>query len=347
MSKDNIEKRRRILVTGGCGFIGSNFIRHMLKTHRDVEIINLDALTYAGNLENLADFSKSPRYTFVHGNITCSQDVERAITGVEWVVHFAAESHVDRSILNAIPFIETNVNGTLIMLEVARRNGVKRFIHVSTDEVYGSAPMDAFFLESAPLSPSSPYSASKASSDLLVLSYYKTFDFPAIVVRSTNNYGPYQFPEKVIPLFLTNALENKSLPLYGNGSQIRDWLYVEDNCRAIETVLYGGTVGEIYNIGVGKDTSNIVLTKQLLSILSKPESLIQFVKDRPGHDLRYAVDTSKIRTLGWKPTVDLEDGLAATINWYQQNQIWWQNIKSGEYQSFYQKLYGGYQAPEK
>ncbi len=332
----------KVLVTGGCGFIGSNFIRLLRQEHPEISVVNLDALTYAGNLENLAGIDQQENYQFIRGDITKEEDIEKAIDGVDAIVHFAAESHVDRSIMSPKPFIDTNVTGTYMLLEAAKKSNIGRFLHISTDEVYGSAPGTVFFAENANLDPSSPYSASKASADLLVRSYFVTFGFPGIIARSTNNYGPYQFPEKVIPLFLTNALEDKNLPVYGDGQHMRDWIYVEDKCGALLAILMQGEIGEIYNIGAGNSITNLEMTKQILKTVGKPESLIKYVKDRPGHDQRYAVDTTKLQQkTGWKTFVSLEEGLQKTITWYQENQEWWQRIKSGEYLKYYEKLYAG------
>ena len=325
---------KKILITGGYGFIGSNFARYMLKAYPEYHIINFDSLTYAGNRDNLADIEKNPRYTFVKGGIADIEEVRDVMAGVDEVVHFAAESHVDRSIESPAIFVETNVVGTSNLLECAMSAGVKKFVHVSTDEVYGSLPEGGYFTEQTPLSPNSPYSASKAGSDLLARAYYETYKFPGVITRCSNNYGPYQFPEKLIPLMISNALENKPLPVYGDGMNVRDWLYVEDHCRAIDAVLHKGKAGEVYNIGGSNEWHNIDLVKLLLKELDKPESLIKFVKDRLGHDRRYAIDSSKIqRELGWSPQTTFEAGIKKTIDWYRNNSTWIQRIKSGEYQA--------------
>lgn len=329
----------RILVTGGAGFIGSNFIRYMLENH-SYEIINLDALTYCGNLENLADVEDDPRYTFVKGSITDKELVNRLIADSDAVVNFAAESHVDRSIEDPGIFIRTNVMGTQTLLEASRRHGVERFIQISTDEVYGSAE-EGYFTEDTPLAPNSPYSASKASADLIVRAYNRTYGLPANITRCSNNYGPYQFPEKLIPLMITNALEDKPLPVYGDGMNVRDWIHVYDHCRAIDLVLHHGRVGEVYNIGGNNERRNIEIVKLIIRELGKDESLIKFVDDRPGHDRRYAIDASKIMDeLGWRPTYSFEEGIRETIQWYIENREWWENIKSGEYLRYYERMYG-------
>ncbi|MGG1553512.1 dTDP-glucose 4,6-dehydratase [Paenibacillus ferrarius] len=332
----------KILVTGGAGFIGSNFVHYMLERYPGYEIINLDALTYAGNLENLAAIQNNPKYTFVKGDITNAELVNGLLEqGIEAVVHFAAESHVDRSILEPDIFVKTNVLGTQVLLEAARKYGVKKFVHVSTDEVYGSLGDTGLFTEETPLAPNSPYSASKAGSDLLVRAYYETFGLPVNITRCSNNYGPYQFPEKLIPLIIANALNDKPLPVYGDGLNVRDWLYVEDHCSAIDLVLHNGVDGEVYNIGGNNERTNIHIVKTILAQLGKPESLIQFVKDRPGHDRRYGIDASKItRELGWRPKHNFETGIEATIRWYLDNQDWWKRIQSGEYQAYFQEQYG-------
>jgi len=330
----------KILVTGGAGFIGSNFIRYVLGVDKGYSIKNYDKLTYAGNLANLQFAVDHPRYSFVRGDICDPASVESAMKGCDLVVHFAAESHVDRSIYEPAPVLQTNVTGTFILLQVARKLGVERFLHVSTDEVYGDIPPGIFADENSSLRPSSPYSASKASSDLLVLSYVRTFGFPALITRSSNNYGPYQFPEKFLPLMITNALEEKPLPIYGDGLQQRDWLHVEDNCRGVLDVLERGRLGEVYNIGGLDIAENLAIAKQLLSLLGKPESLLASVKDRPGHDRRYALNCQKMaQELGWTPTISLKDGLRQTIEWYKANSDWIAGVRGGEYRSYYQKYY--------
>ena len=330
----------KLLVTGGVGFIGSNFIRHIRQEHPDWEITNLDKLTYAGNLENLKDIQDQPGYHFVKGDIADRKLVDKLLSqGFDVIVNFAAESHVDRSILDASPFIETNVKGTQVLLEGAKKHGIQRFIQVSTDEVYGSIDSGRF-TEESPLSPNSPYSASKTAADLLCRAYFKTHHVPAIVTRCTNNFGPYQFPEKLIPLAVTNALEDKPVPVYGDGLNIRDWIFVHDHCRALDDVIQKGKPGEIYNIGSGNEKTNLELIRKLLELLDKPQSLIQFVTDRPAHDRRYALDCARITTeLGWKPAYSFEKALSATVDWYLKSESWWRSIKSGEYSRYYKKMY--------
>lgn len=330
----------KIFVTGGAGFIGSNFIRHVISLDQGHTIKNYDKLTYAGNLTNLDSIASHPSYSFVRGDICDCQAIETAMAGCDAVVHFAAESHVDRSIYEPAPVLETNVTGTFTLLQVARKLNVQRFVHVSTDEVYGDIAPGTFCDEDSPLRPSSPYSASKAGSDLLVRSYVRTYGFPAIVTRSSNNYGPYQFPEKFLPLMITNALDDKPLPIYGDGKQQRDWLHVEDNCRAILAVLERGRVGEVYNIGGLDVEENLALAKRLLALIGKPQSLLTYVKDRPGHDRRYALSCSKMeKELGWRPQIALEDGLQQTIEWYRTNEAWLAGVRDGAYRSYYQKYY--------
>ncbi|RKY36934.1 MAG: dTDP-glucose 4,6-dehydratase [Candidatus Omnitrophota bacterium] len=324
----------KILVTGGSGFIGSNFVLYMLKEHKNYQIINFDKLTYAGNPDNLKTAIGNPDYQFVRGDICCCRDIEKVMQNenIDYVVHFAAESHVDRSISGPEIFTNTNVLGTQILLETVKKYQVKRFIHISTDEVYGSIEQGRF-RETTPLAPNSPYSASKAASDFFVRAYYKTFGLPAIITRCSNNYGSYQFPEKLIPLMITNALQDKPLPVYGNGENVRDWLYVLDHCSAIDKVLHYGKVGEVYNIGGNNEWTNIAVIKLILEQLNKPESLIEFVQDRAGHDQRYAIDAAKIKDeLGWQPLVDFSSGIKKTINWYIENTEWIQRIKTGQYQ---------------
>jgi dTDP-glucose 4,6-dehydratase len=320
---------RRYLVTGGAGFIGSNFVRHVLNTEPEATVTNLDALTYAGVKATADELDALGRHTFVLGDIRDSELVDSLMADHEVVVHFAAESHVDRSIEGPSVFLETNVVGTGVLVDAARRHGVDRFIHVSTDEVYGSVD-EGFALETDPLDPSSPYSASKAASDLVARSYAVTFDYPVIVTRCTNNYGPYQFPEKVIPLFVTNLLDGKKVPLYGHGRNERDWLYVEDHCAAIHLLVDQGKPGEIYNIGANTQLANIDLTRALLDSFGFDESWIEYVPDRPGHDLRYAVDSSKIRSLGWAPAHTIEDRLADTVEWYRAREDWWRPLKGAK-----------------
>lgn len=313
---------KRLLVTGGAGFIGSNFIRHMINKYPDYVIVNLDLLTYCGNLENLKDIEKHKNYSFVKGDITDTALVEKLIKDTDIVVNFAAESHVDRSITDPGIFVKTNVFGTYTMLEASRRAGVERFIQISTDEVYGSVETGSS-KEGDPLEPNSPYSASKAGADLLARSYCVTFKLPVIITRSSNNFGPCQYPEKVIPLFITNLMAGRKIPVYADGMNMRDWLYVVDNCEAIDVVLHKGKVGEIYNIGIGGETTNIELTRMLLSILGKDDSSIEFVKDRPGHDRRYALDVTKLKALGWKPRHEFKTALELTVQWYKDNKPWW------------------------
>ncbi|HXM94127.1 MAG TPA: dTDP-glucose 4,6-dehydratase [Candidatus Dormibacteraeota bacterium] len=330
----------RIFVTGGAGFVGSNFIRYVLGLGKGYSIVNYDKLTYAGNLANLAAIADDPRYCFVRGDICDLSSVEAAMRGCDAVVHFAAESHVDRSIYEPAQVIQTNITGTFILLQVARTLGLQRFVHVSTDEVYGDVYPGEFSDEHSELRPSSPYSASKASSDLLVLSYVRTYGFPGLITRSSNNYGPYQFPEKFLPLMITNALDDNPLPIYGDGKQQRDWLHVEDNCRGVLAVLESGRSGEIYNIGGRDIEENLKVAKQLLRIIGKPESLLTYVKDRPGHDRRYALSCKKMEEeLGWTPTISLAEGLKQTIDWYRASATWLAAVRGGEYRSYYEKYY--------
>lgn len=318
-----------VLVTGGAGFIGSNFIRYMLQQHEQVHIVNLDLLTYAGNSENLQEFTNDPRYTFVKGNIGDSQLVDDLIQqyNIDIIVNFAAESHVDRSIRDPRVFVETNVLGTQVLLEAARRHSVAKFVQISTDEVYGSLGDSGAFTELSPLMPNSPYSASKASADLLVRAYYETYGLPAVITRCSNNYGPYQFPEKLIPLMIIRALRDEPLPVYGDGRNVRDWLHVEDHCAAVDLVIRQGRIGEVYNIGGHNEQRNIDIVKRILQMLGKPESLIRFVEDRLGHDYRYAIDPTKLTTeLGWKPKYTFDTGLSATVEWYVNHQEWWEKL---------------------
>jgi dTDP-glucose 4,6-dehydratase len=318
----------KIMVTGGAGFIGSNFIRYLLGKYPDVEVINYDKLTYAGNLENLRDLDNDSRYSFVKGDITDPRAVEETVARLGcagMIVNFAAETHVDRSIVSAGSFVNTDVCGTYVLLEAVRKFNVARYLHISTDEVYGSIGKGSF-TEESPLCPNSPYAASKAGGDLLVHAYFKTYNLPVIITRSSNNYGPYQYPEKVIPLFITNALRNEKLPLYGDGKNVRDWLYVEDNCEAVDLVLQKGKPGEVYNIGGGNERQNIEITKFILNQLGKPDDFIKPVADRPGHDRRYSIDCSKVKKLGWAPKTKFETGLQATVEWYRDNRAWWQRL---------------------
>jgi len=332
-----------VLITGGSGFIGSNLVRLVLTERPDWRVVNLDRLTYAGNAENLADLEGNPRYRFVRGDIANGELVAELIRTerIDAIMHLAAESHVDRSILSPAIFIETNVRGTQVLLEAARELGVKRFLHVSTDEVYGSLGPTGFFTEQTPLDPSSPYSASKAGSDLLALAYAHTFKMNVVVTRCSNNYGPYQFPEKLIPLMIANALRDKSLPVYGDGLNVRDWIHVEDHCRGLLAALEKGKAGQVYNFGASSERRNIEIVKGVLALLGKPESLIEYVKDRPGHDRRYAIDAAKAtRELGWAPRHRFEDALAATVAWYREHRGWWERILTGEYLRYYEKQYG-------
>lgn len=330
----------KIFVTGGAGFIGSNFIRHVLSLRPAYRIVNYDKLTYAGNLANLETVVRNPNYLFVKGDICNAAAAEAAMKGSDAIVHFAAESHVDRSIYQPAPVIETNITGTSVLLQVARALHIERFVHISTDEVYGDLSADTFAAEESLLRPSSPYSASKAGSDLLVQSYVRTYGFPAVITRSSNNYGPFQFPEKFLPLIVNNALESKTLPIYGDGKQQRDWLHVEDNCKAILAVLERGRTGEVYNIGGGDVEENIVIARRVLRLMGRPESLLSYVKDRPGHDRRYALDCRKIdEQLGWKPAIQLDQGLEQTIEWYTNNVAWLDGVRGGSYRAYYEKYY--------
>ncbi|MCP5109718.1 MAG: dTDP-glucose 4,6-dehydratase [bacterium] len=332
----------KIVVTGGAGFIGSSFVRLALAARPDLHLVNLDKLTYAGNLENLASVADDPRYRFVKGDI-CDAGLVGPLLEDEKpdaIVHFAAESHVDRAILGPEPVFETNLRGTFTLLEAVRKHGGPRFVHVSTDEVYGSIDPPAEADESFPLNPSSPYSASKAGSDLLALSYFATYKLPVLVTRASNNYGPYQFPEKLIPLMIANALDDRDLPIYGDGMQVRDWLHVDDHCRAILAVVDQGREGEIYNIGGSCSLPNLDVVRRILSATGKPESLLKTVTDRPGHDRRYALSSEKIlRETGWSPEVDFQQGLADTIAWYQHNQQWVSHVRSGDYRAYYARNY--------
>ncbi len=330
----------KLFVTGGAGFIGSNFIRYVLQAKNSYALVNYDKLTYAGNLANLHAIAHHPDYRFVKGDICDPIAAEAAMGGCDVVVHFAAESHVDRSIYEPAPVIQTNVTGTFTLLEVARKLAVSRFVHISTDEVYGDIAPGAHASEDSPLQPSSPYSASKAASDLLVRSYVRTYKFPALITRSSNNYGPYQFPEKFLPLMITNALYDKPLPIYGDGEQQRDWLHVEDNCRGILAVLERGRIGEVYNIGGSHVEENLKMAQRLLRLTGKPESLLSYVADRPGHDRRYALNSGQMeRELGWKPEISLEDGVRQTIEWYKANSKWVADVCAGEYLTYYEKYY--------
>jgi dTDP-glucose 4,6-dehydratase len=331
-----------VLVTGGAGFIGSNFVRYALAQHEDWHITNLDKLTYAGRLENLHDLKDHPRHTFVHGDIADEAVAAPLVRAADIVVHFAAETHVDRSLMHAGDFIRTDVFGTFVLLEAAREAPkLRRFIQISTDEVYGNVP-EGSSRETDELKPRNPYSASKAGADRLAYSYFATYNVPVVITRASNNYGPYQFPEKIIPLFVTNAVDDIPVPLYGDGGQIRDWLHVEDHCRAVDLLIEAGVNGEVYNVGGGNHIRNVDLTKRILLLAGKTEALIQHVPDRQGHDRRYSLDTTKLRGLGWEPRVSFEDGLAATVRWYLENEWWWRPIKDADpaFRSYYETQYG-------
>ncbi|MEK4454787.1 dTDP-glucose 4,6-dehydratase [Paenibacillus sp. FSL L8-0506] len=332
----------KLLVTGGAGFIGSNFVLYMLQQHPDYQIVNVDALTYAGNLENLKSIENHPNYTFVKADITDVTAMDELISqGVDVVVNFAAESHVDRSILEPEVFVKTNVLGTQVLLDAAKKYSITKFVQVSTDEVYGSLGTTGLFTEETPLAPNSPYSASKAGGDLLVRAYHETFGLPVNITRCSNNYGPYQFPEKLIPLMISRALADQALPVYGDGMNIRDWLYVEDHCSAIDLVIHKGVNGEVYNIGGNNERTNVHIVNTVLQELGKPNSLITYVQDRPGHDRRYGIDPTKIMNeLGWKPKHTFETGIKETIQWYLNNREWWTRIQSGEYQKYAEQQYG-------
>lgn len=333
---------KNILVTGGAGFIGSNYINHILKEREDYFIINLDKLTYAGNLENLKESEDNPNYLFIKGDITNYELVDYIFQKykIKYVINFAAESHVDRSILGSYVFFKTNVMGTNILLEAARKWNVEKFLQVSTDEVYGSLGPEGLFSETTPISPNSPYSSSKASADMMALSFYHTYGLPVVITRCSNNYGPYQFPEKLIPLMIANSLNDKKLPVYGDGMNVRDWIYVIDHNIAINLVFEKGKTGEVYNIGASNEMPNLKIIKLILNHLNKSEDLIEFVKDRPGHDRRYAIDSTKIQTeLGWKPKYSFESAIPETIEWYLNNKDWWDRIISGEYQKYYDLQY--------
>lgn len=335
----------KILVTGAAGFIGSNFVYLMLEEHPDYDIVGLDLLTYAGNLETLEDAMKNPKFKFVKGDIADRDFIFNLFKEEKFdiIVNFAAESHVDRSIVDPGIFLKTNILGTQVLMDACREYGIKRYHQVSTDEVYGDLPLDRpdlFFTEQTPIHTSSPYSASKASADLLVLAYHRTFGLPVSITRCSNNYGPYHFPEKLIPLMISRALADESLPVYGTGENVRDWLYVKDHCIAIDRVIHDGKVGEVYNVGGHNEKTNLEVVKTILHELGKPESLITYVGDRKGHDMRYAIDPTKISNeLGWLPTVKFDDGIKMTIKWYLDNQDWWKNIISGDYQNYYEKMY--------
>ena len=331
----NLKSQRLILITGGAGFIGSNFICYILEKYSNYKVINLDALTYAGNLNNLRNVEDNSNYTFVHGNITDKNLVNKLVAKTDLIVHFAAESHVDRSIEDSDTFVRTNINGTLNLLEAAKSNGNKRFHHISTDEVYGSLDKDEpAFNEDTAYDPRSPYSASKASSDHLVRAYYHTHQLPVTISNCSNNYGPYQFPEKLIPFFVTNLIDNKKIPVYGTGQAIRDWLHVKDHCRAIDLIMHEGELGETYCVGGNAEKTNMEITNTVLNIMDKSKKMIEYVTDRKGHDMRYAIDFSKLKNkLGWEPVVTFEEGMKETIQWYKDNEQWWRDIQSGKYQN--------------
>lgn len=329
---------KRLLVTGGAGFIGSNFVRYILSKHPSYQVVVLDKLTYAGNLANLADVAGNPNYRFVRGDICDQQLVDGLMAEVDAVINFAAETHVDRSILDAGGFIQTDVYGTFVLLEAMRKHKIQRFLQVSTDEVYGDIPSGSS-VETDPFRPRSPYSASKAGGEMMVQAYHVTYELPVLITRGSNNYGPSQYPEKLIPVLITNALDDKDLPIYGDGLQIRDWLYVMDHCSAIDVVLHEGQIGESYNVGGGNERVNLDIAGKVLDQLNKPRTLLKYVKDRPGHDRRYSLDCTKLKRLGWAPARDFEEGLAETVQWYVENQAWWRPLKSGEYWEYYKKNY--------
>ena len=328
----------KLLVTGGCGFIGSNFVRHVLASHADYRVVNLDKLTYAGNLANLRDVDGDPRYRFVKGDICDAPLVRELVREVDAVVNFAASTHVDRSLHEPDEFLKTDVFGVFTLLEALRARGSVRLLQVSTDEVYGSVPQGSSG-ESDPLRPTNPYSASKASADLLAGAYWTSHRVPVVITRASNNFGPYQYPEKVVPLFVTNAIDEVPLPLYGDGRNVREWLHVSDHCAALDLVLHQGKDGEIYNVGGGVEVENVALTRKILQLTARPESLIQRVADRPGHDRRYSLDSSKLRALGWQPRQAFDAGLASTVAWYRDNEAWWRPLKSGEFRAYYERQY--------
>jgi dTDP-glucose 4,6-dehydratase len=338
--------KKTLIVTGGAGFIGSNFIFYMLETHPDYKILCIDKLTYAGNLSTLEDVMDNPNFEFFKADICDREGIYKIFEAKkpDIVVNFAAESHVDRSIVNPGVFLETNIMGTAILMDACLKYGIERYHQVSTDEVYGDLPLDRpdlFFTEETPIHTSSPYSSSKAAADLLALAYNRTYGLPVTISRCSNNYGPYHFPEKLIPLMIANALADKPLPVYGNGENVRDWLYVEDHCHAIDLIIHSGREGEVYNIGGHNEKTNIYIVKKILEILNKPESLITFVTDRKGHDLRYAINPEKIhKELGWFPETPFDEGIVKTVNWYLENKKWWENIVNGEYKTYYERMYG-------
>jgi dTDP-glucose 4,6-dehydratase len=330
---------RTVLVTGGAGFIGSNFIRHLLRTH-DYSVVNLDKLTYAGNLDNLRDVEHDSRYRFVQGDICDATAVTPLMRDVDAVVHFAAESHVDRSIVDPGAFIQTDVYGTFVLLEAVREANIERFLHIATDEVYGPSPPGERLTEDSPFRPRSPYAASKAGGELQCHAFRETYGLPVVIARPANNIGPRQYPEKAVPLFITNALDDQPLPIYGEGLQVRDRLYVDDNCEALDLLLHRGEQGEVYNISADNERRNIDVAEAVLELLEKPKGLIRFVEDRPGHDQQYSMDSSKLRALGWSPKHDFQAALQQTVDWYRENRWWWEKIKSGEYSEYYQQMYG-------
>ncbi len=329
----------KLLVTGGAGFIGSNFVRHVLSEHPDDQVVVLDKLTYAGRTENLADHEDNPNYSFIHGAIEDREVVEAAVEGVDAIVNFAAESHVDRSIEEPDAFIQTDVFGTHVLLEAAKQHGIGRYLQISTDEVYGSID-EGTFTEESPLDPSSPYSSSKAGGDMLVQAYFRTYGLPALITRASNNYGPYHYPEKLIPLCILNAFAGDRLPVYGDGMQVRNWLYVEDHCSGVYAALTKGKEGEVYNIGGPDECPNIEVVKRIVELTGQSEDLIEYVKDRPGHDVRYSLSSAKIRELGWEPQTHFAEGLERTVEWYKDNEWWWGPIRSGEYLDYYKRQYG-------
>ncbi len=333
---------RNFLVTGGAGFIGANFVHYLLEQHPDYRVVVYDKLTYAGNLSNLADVSDDPRYAFVRGDICDRVTVERVIQDydIDTIVNFAAETHVDRSIMNPDAFIQTDVYGVYVLLEATRKFGLERYHQISTDEVYGHIPAGHSSVETDPVAPRSPYAASKASGDLMALAYFVTYGLPVTITRGSNNIGPYQYPEKVVPLFVSNAIEGKSLPVYGDGRQMRDYQWVGDHCEAIDVVLHRGQLGEVYNIGTGQEIENLMMVEILLDELGAPASLIQHVEDRPGHDRRYSINIDKMRSLGWEPKHDCEAAIRRTVRWYRDNEWWWRPIKSGEFRQYYEQMYG-------
>ncbi|MGH2536068.1 MAG: dTDP-glucose 4,6-dehydratase [Candidatus Promineifilaceae bacterium] len=333
---------KNVLVTGGAGFIGSNFVLHLLSNYRDYQVVVFDKLTYAGNLDNLLDASDDPRYAFVRGDICDAQAVAAAVEtyAIDTIVNFAAETHVDRSIMGAAPFVKTNTLGTQVLLETARQFGVERFHQVSTDEVYGDVPPGSASLESDPVAPRSPYAASKAAGDLMALAYHATYGLPITISRGTNNIGPYQHLEKAVPLFATNAIDHQPLPVYGDGRQMRDYQYVGDHVEALDLILHAGAVGEIYNVGTGREMENLQMVAILLEALDRPAGLVRYVADRPGHDRRYSLKVDKLRALGWAPQYSLPEAIRMTAAWYQENEWWWRKIKAGDFQNYYERQYG-------